>query len=102
MTRFLKLSALAATFALVGVSAQAQSLDNAQAEIGGPAITPIVLSSKAPVAASATGLSRAEVQAELVRARAAGELDFAYAEVNGSLPRATVNSGELRLAARQK
>lgn len=101
MTRFLKLSALAATVALIGVSAQAQGFDNAQAEIGGPAITPVVISKQAHVAA-ADGLSRAAVQAELQRARAAGELDFAYAEVNGSLPRGTVSSSNLRLAAQQK
>lgn len=33
-----------------------------------------------------SGLTRAEVKAELARARAAGEMDFAAAEVNGTSP----------------
>lgn len=100
MNSLLKLSALAAAAVLVGVSAQAQSLqqDNAQAELGGAAVTPIVLKAKLP---AYIGLTRAAVTAEVARARAAGEMDFAAAEVNGGVvpQRGSVSASELRLAA---
>ena len=96
MNSFLKISALACATALICVSVQAQQVDNAQAEIGIP-MTPIVLA--APAAAPA-GLTRAAVSAEMQRARAAGEMDFAYAEVNGGvLPqRGSVTASDVRQA----
>lgn len=94
MKSYLLLSALAASAALLGTAAQAQSttMSNADREIYGPA-TP------ADVAQKSAPHSRVAVTAELARARSAGEMDFAYAELNGALPqRGTVSADELRLA----
>ena len=94
MKSYLLLSALAASAALFGAPAQAQStsMSNADREIYGPAAPADVSLKSAPH-------SRAAVTAELARARSAGEMDFAYAELNGSLPqRGTVSADELRLA----
>jgi hypothetical protein len=95
MKSYLLLSALAASAALFGTGVQAQSttMSNAEREIYGPA-------APADVAAKPVGAhSRAAVTAELARARSAGEMDFAYAELNGALPqRGTVSADELRLA----
>jgi hypothetical protein len=95
MKSYLLLSALAASAALIGANAQAQStpLSNAEREIYGPA-APANVAAK-PVAPH----SRAAVTAELARARSAGEMDFAYAELNGALPqRGSVSVDEMRLA----
>ena len=94
MKSYLLLSALAASAALFGTAAQAQSstMSNADREIYGPAAPADVAHKSAPH-------GRAAVTAELARARSAGEMDFAYAELNGSLPlRGTVSADELRLA----
>ena len=94
MKSYLLLSALAATAALFGTTAQAQStaMSNADREIYGPAAPADVLAKSAPH-------SRATVTAELARARSAGEMDFAYAELNGALPqRGSVRADELRVA----
>lgn len=88
------LSALVASAALFGAAAQAQStsMSNADREIFGPAAPVDVLAKSAPH-------SRSAVTAELARARSAGEMDFAYAELNGTLPqRGTVSADELHLA----
>ena len=100
MNSFLKISALAATTAMICVSAQAQQLDNAQAEVSGIPLTPITVKTST-AGAVLSGLTRGVVIAEFERARAAGELDFAYAEVNGALPqRGSVRAGDLRQAQR--
>lgn len=100
MNAILKISAVALTASLVGFSAQAQNLDNASKEVFGGVELPVV-TLKAKAATPVAGTSRSDVQAELARARAAGELDFAYAEVNGSLPqRGSVTASDLRVAAR--
>lgn len=94
MKSYLLLSALAASAALFGTGVQAQSttMSNADREIYGPAAPANVLV-KSPTS------SRVAVSAELARARSAGEMDFAYAELNGVLPqRGTVSAEEMRLA----
>lgn len=99
MNAILKLSAVALTAGLVGFSAQAQS--NVLQEVHGGIELPVLTLKASKASAPVAGLTRGEVQAELARARTAGELDFAYAEVNGSLPqRGSVSASELRLAAR--
>ncbi len=99
MNTILKFSAIALTASLVGFSAQAR--DNASIEVNGGIDLPVVTLKAPKATASVAGVTRSEVQAELARARAAGELDFAYAEVNGSLPqRGSVTASDLRLAAR--
>ena len=99
MNSFVKISALALSGALVGISAQAQTLDNASAEVYG-VVLPVV-NFKSTATAASTGLTRAEVTAELQRARANGELDFASAEINGVVPqRGSVSASDLRLARR--
>jgi hypothetical protein len=94
MKSYLLLSALAASAALFGTAAQAQSttMSNADREIYGPSTLP-------DVSAKPAQHSRVAVTAELARARSAGEMDFAYAELNGTLPqRGSVSADELRLA----
>lgn len=49
--------------------------------------------SQQPTPKALSGLTRAEVRAELARARAAGEMDFAAAEVNGTSPYAPRPTG---------
>lgn len=111
MKSYLTVSALAATAALVCVSAQAQTSPLTRAQVsaelqqarasgeleatasegfGLPVaverrVTPV---SDAPLQAPQAqgGVTREQVRAELQRARAAGEMDFAAAEVYGTSP----------------
>ena len=97
MKSYLVLSALAASAVLLSLPAGAQTaaMSNAESEIYGPSMPPNVVK---PAPAS---LGRAAVTAELARARNAGELDYAYAELNGALPqRSSVTAGEMRIARR--
>ncbi|RZT95218.1 DUF4148 domain-containing protein [Rivibacter subsaxonicus] len=75
----------------------AGELDHAAQEIGGPAAASVqTRAAAAPVAAplaTANAKSRYEVKAELARARANGELDWATAETYGVMqPAATSTS----------
>jgi pyruvate/2-oxoglutarate dehydrogenase complex dihydrolipoamide acyltransferase (E2) component len=115
MKNYLTITTLAATAALFTLSAQAQTQPLTRADVNaqleqarssgalermaseGFGLPTPVMRSAAPVEAppaaavqpeapKAQGLTRAEVRAELARARAAGEMDFAAAEVNGTSP----------------
>jgi len=103
MNTFIKISTLAIAAAVVGVSAQAADLeriDAAAMEVqGGPIAAPVL---KSPgKSEQLVGTSRAAVKAEQARAWAAGELDYAYAEVNGgALPRGSSSASEMRMAKR--
>jgi len=103
MNSFIKISALSIAAALIGVSAQAaeaERFDAAAMEVqGGPIAAPTI-----KIATKADRLvdtSRAAVKAEQARAWAAGEMDYAYSEVNGgAVPRGTARASELRMANR--
>lgn len=104
MNTFLKISVIAVSAALIGVSAQAQTAsDNASNEVYGPAAPAAVsVASTKALPVYNTGLTRAEVRDEQARAWAAGELDYAQAEINGVMPqRGSVEAGKLRMAARK-
>ena len=62
-------------------------LDHAARETSGPSASSTKVANQAagapPVAPSANAKGRMDVQAELARARANGELDWAAAEING-------------------
>ncbi len=116
MKSYFTIAALSAFAALVSLAAQAQTAPMTRAQVSAELAaarssgalervasegfglpTPVVREAapaNAPAAAAAqpqaptsqSGLTRAEVRAELARARAAGEMDFAAAEVNGTSP----------------
>lgn len=104
MNSFIKISALSIAAALIGVSAQAAEADRFDAAAmevqGGPIAAPVVkFASKAE---RLVDTSRAAVKAEQARAWAAGEMDYAYSEVNGgAVPRGTTTASELRMAFRK-
>ncbi|RZU00726.1 hypothetical protein [Rivibacter subsaxonicus] len=98
MKSYLVLSALAASAVLLSLPAEAQTatMSNAESEIYGPSVPANVTAKPA-----SSSVGRAAVTAELARARNAGEMDFAYAELNGTLPqRGQVSASEMRIARR--
>ncbi|MBA3598967.1 MAG: DUF4148 domain-containing protein [Methylibium sp.] len=116
MKSYFTIAALSAFAALVSLSAQAQTAPMTRAQVSAelaaarysgalehvpsegfglptpavqevaPANAPAAAAAQPEAPTSQSGLTRAEVRAELARARAAGEMDFAAAEVNGSSP----------------
>ncbi len=87
MKSYFTIAALSAFAALVSLSAQAQTAPMTRAQVSAaPANAPAAAAAQPQAPTSQSGLTRAEVRAELARARAAGEMDFAAAEVNGSSP----------------
>ncbi|MET0210393.1 MAG: hypothetical protein ABW220_15210 [Burkholderiaceae bacterium] len=99
MNAFVKIASLSIAAALIGVSAQAAELDHASQEVWGSSAPAQV---KLPTrAATLVDTSRAAVKAELVRARNAGEMDFAYQDVYSTpLKEGTTTSSDLRTAHR--
>lgn len=78
---------LLASIAWIALAApvQANDVDAVQAELGGLPAPELSVTSRwvdvpADRAAASIGVSRAEVAAEFIRARDAGELDWAYVE----------------------
>ncbi len=92
---------LALIAAASAMPAQARDFDPVDAELGALPPPDVTKADGAVVFAAATGgQTRAQVVAELVRARDAGELDWAYVEAHQMRlePRGIVRPGALQLA----
>ena len=95
----------AIALAVAAVPVQARDFDAAQAELGTLPAPDTVESFRASFAAMIGerfgGLTRAQVRAEYIRARDAGELDFAYIEVYQIplLPRGVVEPKPMQMAS---